>query len=105
MNVDRKEVKDISSLVPFISEKQLPIILTDNEEIHIGRHPEHCEYCLSEPGISRIHAVIQKKGNKVRLKDEGSTNGTYVNNHRISGETELNYGDIVSFAGIEYYCV
>ena len=98
--------KCISSLVPFISEKELPIALTEDGEIRIGRQPGRCEYCLSEPGISRIHAVIRKNGTKVSLRDEGSTNGTYVNNKRISGgETELNYGDVVSFAGVEYYCV
>ena len=98
--------KIISSLVPFISEKELPIMLPGDIEIKIGRQQNCCEYCLSEPGISRIHAVIKKSGTKVSLRDEGSTNGTYVNNHRITGtETELNYGDIVSFAGVEYYCV
>lgn len=98
--------KSISSLVPFISEKELPIILEDGTDIRIGRQPGVNEYCLTEPGISRTHAVISKRGTRVCLRDEGSTNGTYVNNQRISAEeTELNYGDVVSFAGVEYYCV
>lgn len=98
--------KSISSLVPFISEKELPIILEDGTDIRIGRQPGVNEYCLTEPGISRAHAVISKRGTRVCLRDEGSTNGTYVNNQRISAEeTELNYGDVVSFAGVEYYCV
>ena len=98
--------KSISSLVPFISEKELPIILEDGTDIRIGRQPGVNEYCLTEPGISRAHAVISKRGTRVCLRDEGSTNGTYVNNQRISSEeTELNYGDVVSFAGVEYYCV
>ncbi len=98
--------KCISGLVPFISEKEVPIMLTEDAEIRIGRQPGVNEYCLTEPGISRMHAVIRKTGTRVIVRDEGSTNGTYVNNRRISGEeTELNYGDVVSFAGVEYYCV
>lgn len=98
--------KSISGLVPFISENEVPIMLTDDAEIRIGRQPGVNEYCLAEPGISRMHAVIRKTGTRVSVRDEGSTNGTYVNNRRISGEeTELNYGDVVSFAGVEYYCV
>ena len=40
------------------------------------------------------------------LRDEASTNGTYVNNRRLRQDAEeLKYGDVVSFAGVEYYCV
>ena len=40
------------------------------------------------------------------LTDKGSTNGTYVNNKRLKQDAaELKYGDVVSFAGVEYYCV
>ena len=103
---ESKEKKEISSLIPFAREKESPIFINDDDEIKIGRQAEACEYCISEPGISRIHAVLRKKNKKVVIKDEGSTNGTYVNNCRLAGtEKELSYGDVISFAGIEYYCV
>ncbi len=106
MDHKSREKKEISSLIPFAREKESPIYINDDDEIKIGRQAETCEYCISEPGISRIHAVLRKKNRKVVIKDEGSTNGTYVNNCRLTGtEKELNYGDVISFAGIEYYCV
>ena len=75
--------------------------------LRIGRMGSVCEYCIDEPAISRVHAVLEKKGSTVTLTDMDSTNGTYVNDRRIQGtETvELNQGDIVSMADIKYECL
>ncbi len=101
-----EKVKEVSGLIPFAGEGEEPIRLTEDGEMRVGRQPGTCRYCLSEPGISRIHAVIRKEGAKVSLRDENSTNGTYVNNKRLKQDAvELKYGDVVSFAGVEYYCV
>ncbi len=101
-----EKVKEVSGLIPFAGEGEEPIRLTEDGEMKVGRQSGTCRYCLSEPGISRIHAVIRKEGSKVSLRDENSTNGTYVNNKRLKQDAvELKYGDVVSFAGVEYYCV
>lgn len=98
--------KEVNSLIPFAGENEEPIRLMEDGEITIGRQAGACQYCLSEPGISRVHAVLSKEGRKVMLRDEASTNGTYVNNRRLRQDAEeLKYGDVVSFAGVEYYCV
>ena len=49
-----------------------------------------------EAKISRKHAVLEKKGNKVTIQDVGSLNGTFVNrgNRLEPGQTiELKDGD------------
>ena len=106
MVVTGSAFKEVNSLIPFAGENEEPIRLMEDGEITIGRQAGACQYCLSEPGISRIHAVLRKEGRKVMLRDEASTNGTYVNNRRLRQDAEeLKYGDVVSFAGVEYYCV
>lgn len=49
-------------------------------------------------GVSRLHAVIRRNGEKVALMDLGSANGTYINGNRITPNTEqmLKHGDILA---------
>ena len=50
--------------------------------------------------VSRQHAVILCEGSALRIKDLGSTNGTFVNGRRV--ETALlNDGDILTLADLE----
>lgn len=59
----------------------------------IGRQDD-CTLRIPLAEISRRHAVIEFKNDKISIKDMGSANGTYVNNQRVS-EQELNAGDHV----------
>jgi pSer/pThr/pTyr-binding forkhead associated (FHA) protein len=48
---------------------------------------------LQHPSISRRHAQLTRRGDRLFLKDLGSQNGTYVNRNRLDGELELQPGD------------
>lgn len=48
---------------------------------------------LQHPSISRRHAQLTRRGDRLTLKDLGSQNGTYVNRSRLTGEVELRSGD------------
>ncbi|HYO72672.1 MAG TPA: FHA domain-containing protein [Archangium sp.] len=48
---------------------------------------------LQHPSISRRHAQLTRRGDRLTLTDLGSQNGTYVNRTRLSGEVELRSGD------------
>jgi pSer/pThr/pTyr-binding forkhead associated (FHA) protein len=39
---------------------------------------------LDDVTVSRVHATISKQGNTFVLKDEGSLNGTYINNISVT---------------------
>ncbi len=67
----------------------------------IGRRDD-CELRLPSDSISRLHAEIRLADFGVWIKDCGSTNGTFVNFHRIADEQQLNHGDVVHFAGLEF---
>ena len=96
----------ITRLIPAEQQGMEPIDISEGI-YRIGREPEVNEYCIPRPGISRNHASLSCENGVVRLKDMDSTNGTYVNQKKLQGMTaeELHYGDVVSFAGEEYYCV
>ncbi len=49
--------------------------------------------CLWSEGISRTHATLVRTDRGVVIRDEGSTNGTYVNDQRIE-EAALQSGDL-----------
>ena len=48
----------------------------------IGRSPE-CGIFLDDVTVSRRHASFTQAGDRWRLNDEGSLNGTYVNRERV----------------------
>jgi len=54
-----------------------------------------CDVCLREDlKVSKRHAVIQQQeGRQFWLVDYGSTNGTYLNDHRLMHPTRLKPGD------------
>jgi VWFA-related protein len=66
----------------------------------IGRAPE-CELVLDSREVSRVHARIEAWEGVFRLVDEGSSNGTYVNDRRVR-KRELRVGDVVRFGDREF---
>lgn len=61
----------------------------------IGRH-EESEIFLVDPSVSRNHAIIEMVDGELILKDCDSTNGTFLNDERIT-TCVLRDGDIVKF--------
>jgi len=62
----------------------------------IGRDGSNCDIIVEDPHISRVHVQIMKDDNgKVSILDLDSSTGTYVNGRKISGEREVEEGDII----------
>jgi predicted component of type VI protein secretion system len=59
----------------------------------IGR--EECDVNLVDPEVSRRHAAIRAAAGSFAIEDLGSTNGTFVNDVRITSATVLSHGDTV----------
>jgi S1-C subfamily serine protease len=66
--------------------------------IRIGRESAICEIVLENPKVSRLHAEVVSIDGKVLLIDRNSSNGTYVNDHKID-KRFLQDGDIIHFGG------
>jgi hypothetical protein len=66
----------------------------ESGEITVGR--EGTDVLVEDDGeVSRNHAVVRATDAGVEVEDLGSTNGTFVNERRISEPTTLSSGDIV----------
>ena len=57
----------------------------------------NCELVLSCTKCSRVHAEIGVEDGELWVEDQGSTNGTFVNDEQIDGRTPLEHGDFVQF--------
>jgi FHA domain-containing protein/zinc ribbon protein len=57
----------------------------------IGRSPD-CDIFLDDVTVSRNHAVMVAQGDRYKLEDQSSLNGTYVNRQRVES-AELEDGD------------
>jgi anti-anti-sigma regulatory factor len=61
----------------------------------IGRDA-NCQLRLSSAQVSKQHAVLELRGDRLFLRDLGSTNGTTVNGLRLQGlEEEVHSGDAI----------
>jgi predicted component of type VI protein secretion system len=59
----------------------------------IGRKPES-DIRIAVPSVSRDHCEIVVEDGKLKVRDLGSSNGTYVNRERVQ-ETELGPGSML----------
>ncbi len=76
------------------SEVQQVIKFTENKLMTIGRDSANA-IVLPAPAVSRFHAEVEKVGQRYRVKDLRSSNGTYVNGEPITGETWVHSGDSI----------
>lgn len=73
----------------------------DKAVVAIGRHPiNDLRFDVDRDlEVSSRHAEIRAVGGRHVLVDIGSTNGTFVNDRRLTGEHELEDGDVIRFGG------
>lgn len=70
----------------------------------IGKMAGCVDCVLTDDSISRLHARIEKQGNKIFLTDMNSMNGTYKNGLRMepSETVEIEPGDEIRFGKLNY---
>ncbi|MHC4917068.1 MAG: ATP-binding protein [Planctomycetota bacterium] len=71
--------------------------VVDKDLVRLGRERFN-DLTIDDEAASRAHAEIRRHGDVLRLRDLGSTNGTYVNSRRAS-EVVLSDGDRISVGG------
>jgi pSer/pThr/pTyr-binding forkhead associated (FHA) protein len=80
--------------------------LADRSEFSLGRSAEGqpivpdvdlSPYNAYTNGVSRLHAVVKRLGDKIVLMDLGSSNGTYLNGNRLAPYVEMPvvHGDVI----------
>jgi hypothetical protein len=64
----------------------------NGDQLQIGR-ADACQVKLDDTYASQFHARIYRRDGSWYIEDLGSTNGTYLNQRRITSPAELRAGD------------
>ena len=74
------------------------------EGVIIGKLEKNVDVIINDISISRIHAKLEKNGDKCYIEDLNTTNGTYINGRRLIPYKleELSDGDKINLGCIEY---
>jgi hypothetical protein len=86
--------------------------LSDRNEFTLGRISEGqpimpdidlSPYQAYGSGVSRLHAVLKRDGNRILVMDLGSSNGTYLNAKRLNPNMEqaIQHGDILALGKLK----
>ncbi len=71
--------------------------------VTVGRSAANAKLAFSDDtALSSIHCSLIAEKKRVYIKDENSTNGTFVNGVPISGKFELNQDDVILIGSYEY---
>jgi hypothetical protein len=60
----------------------------DTDYLVVGRE-QSCDVRFDDPGVSRTHAALRRRGNRVYVEDLGSSAGTFVNGMATTAAREL----------------
>jgi len=86
------EFKLIVCIEPF-GNRVIPL---RGRRLSVGRGNDQ-DICIPDRKISSAHALLEPIEGGYRLRDLGSTNGTYVNNNLVNGMAQLRGGDEIRF--------
>jgi hypothetical protein len=62
------------------------------DELTVGR-AAGCQIVLDDTYVSQLHTRIFTRDGQLMVEDLGSTNGTYLNNRKVSGPMMMGRGD------------
>jgi len=74
----------------------------NKETTLIGRKVGLVDYVCNSKSVSNFHASFKRHGNEIIIQDTESTNGTYINDIRLSGKLRLSAGDKIRLADVEF---
>jgi adenylate cyclase len=74
--------------------------LRDGVPLIVGRAPT-CDLPVFDPTISRRHAELVAEGDSLRLRDLGSSNGTFINGAKVDQAT-VAIDDLVAFGKVPF---
>lgn len=81
----------------YVRDEKFATKKISKQEITIGRDPAKANLIILEPIISKSHCTIFAKDGEIFIKDNDSTNGTFlVNNDVRIKEQEVKENDIIS---------
>ena len=77
-----------------------PAFPLDKESVQIGRIADN-DIVLPDPNVSRVHARVEKRTAAYQITDLESTNGTWVNERRVSS-VKLKENDVIRLGSTRF---
>ena len=71
-----------------------PVTVKLRDTVEIGRG-DRCAIRLQDTYVSQVHARLYAKDGAWYVEDQGSTNGTLLNDRRVDAPVEIHAGDVV----------
>jgi len=93
-HLSRRARKQLPKTLTVTHGNQAGLQLPLGEVLLIGRASD-CQLILEDDYVSTRHARLSRVGDSYQVEDLGSTNGTFVNNQRISAPTPFGIGDVL----------
>jgi len=97
-------VAGVAPVIPSAAISQPSLVMENGDvfpipegETVVGREATCGLALVAESTVSRRHAVLSRQGSSLTVRDEGSSNGTYLNGVKIAADTVLRPGDQVQF--------
>lgn len=87
---------------PRLVSEQGDVIPLDDGVMTVGREVGLGLSLADESTVSRNHASLTRSDSSVVVKDLGSTNGTYVNGVKVTGDVTLQPGDAIQFGAVRF---
>ncbi|MGE4232700.1 MAG: diguanylate cyclase [Bacteriovoracia bacterium] len=95
LKVEREKAKEQNACLILIrGNPQGKRFELSKESMFIGRDVT-AEIMVNDQNVSRKHAEIFRDGDQIKLKDNGSTNGTFVNDKKVSSAVVLKKEDMI----------
>lgn len=97
--------KTVQSFSYLIRKSNYDRIDINKPAFRIGKERSYVDYFIqNNNAVSRIHADIITRHGEFYIKDNNSTNGTFVNGNRVQPETETQIfdGDALTFANEDF---
>lgn len=85
----------LRSGIQGLENRRFPLPATGN--VRLGRH-ESCEVMLPEPGVSRLHAELERRGAELWLHHRSSTNATHLGDQPVTESIRVFHGDRIVIA-------
>lgn len=90
--LSRRQAKKLPKSLVVTHGRQAGLTLPLGDVLLIGRSPD-CQLVLDDDYVSTRHAQITRTASGYQVEDLGSTNGSLVNNQRVTTPTSFGIGD------------
>lgn len=99
------ESESMAAVASLVSVKNGERVVINQNTFRIGRSPQRADYCIANTSVSNVHAIILRMADGFYLKDNFSTNKTFVNGLKVNPQADpvkLSNGSIIRFWNLEY---